>query len=129
MDSLRLIKHDLTIEEFLKCEAGGLTAEGEPVTFTGADELEAVKANGFWGFCDPQTKTIHVWVGEGTDPEEIIFFLGHEIGHASGTPVEDSGDELKDEMAEQQRADEYGEAARQASKWLKELLPAHFSAS
>ena len=120
-------ENGMTLEDFLQSEGGATTGDSEEVTFTGAEELAGIKENGFWGFCDPKTKTVNVWIGENADPEEIIFFLGHEIGHASGKPLPPTGDEVQDEIAEERRADEYGEVTQKAFIWLKELIPSVFT--
>jgi hypothetical protein len=113
-------ENDLTLEEFLESKGKAITEDGEEMEFSGRDEFEAVKRNGFWGYCHPETKTIHVWIGEMKDPEELIFFLAHELGHATGKTV-DTGNEVQDLIDEEERANGYGEVARQAFKWLKEL--------
>ncbi len=114
-------ENDMNIEDFVLSGGEAETADGETVSFSGADELTAIKENGFWGYCDPKTKIVNVWIGENARHEEIIYFLAHEIGHATGKPVK--GDSVKAQAAEERRADEYGRVAQQAFIWLTELMP------
>jgi len=114
-------ENDMTIEDFLLSDGEAETEDGEAVSFSGADELAAMKENGFWGYCDPKTKTVNVWIGEKADAEAIIYFLAHEVGHATGKQIK--GDSVKVQAAEERRADEYGRVAQQAFIWLKELIP------
>ena len=114
-------ENEMTIEDFVQSDGEAETVDGETVSFSGADELAAIKDNGFWGYCDPKTKIVNVWIGENADPETIIYFLAHEIGHATEKKIK--GDSVKAQAAEERRADEYGEVAQQAFVWLKELMP------
>lgn len=114
-------ENGLTVEELLASELTGSTEGGEEITCTVSDELDAIKRMGFWGYATPDNE-IHVWVSEDASPAGVMFFLGHEIGHRSGMPV-DTGNPLQDEANEERRADEYGKAAMQAYEWLKELFP------
>ncbi len=80
--------------------------------------LKKVRRKGMWAFVDiPQDQdgnidddgecVIHYWHRADQDPRRVIFLLGHELGHiADGGPKHPPGD-----MAEENRADEFGGVA------------------
>lgn len=102
----------MTYEELVsECEIIGFLESGEEVTLDGGDDLDGMRVQGCWGFVSPDTGTIHAWADANTDPAMVIHMLAHEIGHATGVPMED-------ELQEELRAEQFGKAARMAFEML-----------
>ena len=76
-----------------------------PDTFTGF--LKRIERMGRWAFVETLAKppVVHYWASPGTPAASLAFMLGHELGHISGKPARGA-------MAEEDRADEYGEVVR-----------------
>lgn len=91
-------------------EEGGWEAS-DGSTCTNAEALAAIEDLGYWGHCDTNSNTIHIWSGNATD-EQLAMLIGHELGHASGVRV--------DGFAEEIRADTYGAVAVETIHLLKQ---------
>lgn len=92
-------------------ELGGETRdhEGNEGTIGEAGIRKGVEANGIWGFVEDNT--IHMWADlDRITFENLLFFIGHEIGHT----VPDSKLPDEDPLKDEQRADGYGFAAKEA---------------
>jgi hypothetical protein len=88
-----------------------LTGDGDPVESSMDEALYAIRQQGVWGFADTEGEVIHAWADGSADPALVIHMLAHEIGHLTGTPN-------CDDLAEELRADEYGDVAAQAYRML-----------
>lgn len=42
--------------------------------------VQGLQANGFWGFTEIHTGTVHLWRGNASHGQ-LLFLLAHEIGH------------------------------------------------
>lgn len=109
---------NLSFEELLQSEMGGIDSDGEEITCTLAETFEAMKENGFWGFSNNKTNTVHIWLTDKNDIEQIRMILGHEIGHllednSEYSPIED--------LRGEQRADNYGKACVLTERFLKQI--------
>lgn len=85
----------------------GHTEDGQQVSVSAEEALQAVDAMGCWGFCDSATNTIHAWAKADASQETVIHMLAHEIGHLTGLA---SPDPLTEEM----RAEQFGRTAKLA---------------
>lgn len=90
-------------------ESGALVSVDEEDLFAG------IRTLGIWGWVD-DNNTIHYWRGESVDSTTVMHFLGHEIGHLTGTTHED---EYKEEL----RAEEFGLVASKAFEILTKVIP------
>ncbi len=82
-----------------------LTAEGEIEDVSAADYLFFMERQGYWGFCDfndSQNPVVHYWHDGKRSLADLAFLLGHELGHSTGTPIDE------DDSAEEDRANGYG---------------------
>jgi hypothetical protein len=106
-------------EELSQGTMGGYGEDGvEEISWNRV--LEGMHVEKFWGYASKDQHEIHVWVKEDADPSDVIFFLGHELGHLAGEQIK--GDSMEDEVAEENRANEYAEVAKQALQWTNQLL-------
>ena len=80
-------------------------------------EKQIHEETGYYGWVD-EDKIIHFWIDrtKNIPIEELLHFLGHEIGHQIGTPNINSA--YKEEL----RADEYGFAARLAYDFTQKIM-------
>lgn len=102
----------MTYEELMaECEIIGYLDSGDEVTLEGGADLAGIIAQGCWGFVCTDTKTIHAWAETDTDPALVIHMLAHEIGHATGVPMDD-------DFQEEMRAEQFGKAASMAFEML-----------
>lgn len=81
--------------------------DGEHVTLTYDEVIEAMRQQKYWGFVDTKTNAIHAWAADDAPPDQIIHLLAHEIGHITG-------ERLVDDLEEEERADTYGHVAATA---------------
>lgn len=112
----QLKEQGFTWEEFLEAEAHAADLRGRPVQFTPRDMVRWIEEEGFWGYAETQAKppVVHVWVSPNAKPDQVRFFLAHEIGHLVGKPV-------KSDVKEEERAHTYGQAALLSEKWLRKI--------
>lgn len=117
----KLVIHDTIaeIEAAYSATTAGCEQCGHDNERARREEIEAHEEEGFWGFADLNSYSIHVWVSATNTPplENLIFFLGHELGHLTKNEYE--GDEFE---LEECRADEFGAVAAQAATWA---IPLH----
>lgn len=106
-----------TFEDIADMTAQNL--DGDEVICSPTEMVESIRKMGMWGFADAES-TVHFWVDPNASPADVMFFLGHEIGHLSGTALPQVG--KPEDIAEEQRADEYGNAAKLAYQWMNELV-------
>lgn len=104
-------------ELLLESEGGGLTFDGEEVTFTTAEQLEGMRRQGCWGFVDTNSGQIHAWAAPDIAPEMLMHLLGHEIGHVTG-------EAHPDPLLEELRAEQFGRVAAVAYHLASKTLPA-----
>ncbi len=104
---------DMDFEEFKNSDFGGLDENQKEVPLTYKSQIDGIKNMGYWGWVD-EDKVIHYWAGKKVPIEELIHFFGHEIGHRTGTIIEDN-------FQEEMRAEGYGEAATLAYKFAKQV--------
>lgn len=69
--------------------------------------IEKMVSHGCWGFTDVSNETIHLWKSPSCPLEKVIEVVGHELGHLTGTTLDNRDDE-------EERAGEYGEVAMNA---------------
>ncbi len=83
------------------CEAdpGDLMVDDEPM-------LDVIQRQGMWAFVDTKASppVVHYWHDGKRSEMELAFMLGHELGHVTGRKA-------RGFVAEEHRADEYGEVA------------------
>lgn len=84
--------------------------------FSYEEMLRAVRRQKHWAFVRvPKEKgvaaVIHFWAAAEVPVERVAHMLGHELGHISGTI-------LDDEAAEEKRADGYGDVAKKVVEML-----------
>ena len=105
---------DLPITSLDDVGFGGECSDGSEVDLDGHEFVDTIRMNGMWGFCMTKESppVIHYWHDGKRDLSTLVYMLGHEIGHASGTPLEDH-------IAEEQRADSYGAAVQAVIEHLK----------
>lgn len=105
------IEDNVTYAELCGMTGGGTDAEGNIVEFTFAQEMEAIRQMGVFGFADTMDRHIHAWADPSTPRETVIHMLAHQIGHLTGTPCED-------DLQEAMRAASYGAVASMAFSLL-----------
>jgi hypothetical protein len=73
--------------------------------------LVGVKQQGQWAFVETKAKppVVHYWQDGTKSPEDMMFMLGHELGHLVGKKLRGWNEEM--------RADDYGWVA--AALWRK----------
>lgn len=83
---------------------------------TGPDVVAQYEEMGVWGFADTRARppVIHYWHDGKRSESELIQFFGHEMGHLVGKP-------LKSGWPEENRADDYGYVAQQATAQARKL--------
>lgn len=81
--------------------------------------LDSIKRMGMHAFTEQGRKVpvVHYWHDGRRKTEELIFMLAHEIGHNLGRPLR--GLDIKTQCREEDRADEYALAAREAFMQVK----------
>lgn len=104
---------DMSMDEFKSSPFGGLDENQNPIVFSYEQQKDGIEEQGLWGWVSDD-KVIHYWVGKEVSLEELIHFFAHEIGHRTGTPIED-------DFQEEMRAEGYGETAKLAYKFAKEI--------
>jgi hypothetical protein len=102
---------DLPVADLSEIGIGGVNETGAEFDVSGEDAIAGIAEQKCWGFCDTKTGEIHAWVAPDCPPETLLEFLGHELGHLTGTPC---ADELEEEM----RANLFGEVAAQAYRLM-----------
>jgi hypothetical protein len=87
-------------------DVASIHASNSSVGFSVEQMLEGIRAQGRWAFCETKERPVVVryWHNGQQSYEDLAFMLGHELGHVLGKPVNAP-------IAEELRADEYGEAA------------------
>lgn len=86
-------------------------SKGNEDTISDSEVLESIKKIGIWGWVEDKTNTIHLWCDTGRiKMEDMVFFLGHEIGHTIKEPDVPHTHDLDEEH----RADGYAWAAKEA---------------
>lgn len=83
---------------------------------------ETIEDEGMWAFvriplgrrARTEPAVVHWWAQPGQPDDQVALMLGHELGHISGEILDD-GD------AEEERADAYGEVAREVFLKLSRL--------
>lgn len=99
---------DATVAAHPSCPEDG------PMTYK--DMLKACREQQVWGFvripADPLVLAeFHTWWHKDAPLELVMHMLAHEAGHLSGTP-------LKDDAAEEERADGYAEVVLEVIRML-----------
>lgn len=61
----------------------------ENESLTDEEIIKHIKDAGFWGWCDTETKTIHVWFSRLVSDEVKVKLIAHEIAHLSSKPCKD----------------------------------------
>jgi hypothetical protein len=109
---------DLTWAELLEQEMEGVTADGDEVKATLADAFEGIKAMDFWGFSNSITNDVHIWTSDSLKIDDLRILIGHEIGHLlEELPLSDDPD-----IADEQRADNYGKCAVLTERFLQRII-------
>jgi hypothetical protein len=103
----------VSLEELSDSEVVGLTGSNEEITITFEQQKQGLEEQGYWGWIDEEN-TIHYWMGKEIELEELIHFFAHEVGHRTGTPLEDGFDE-------EMRAEDFGSVATMAYKLAKQI--------
>jgi hypothetical protein len=98
-------------EVWSEMEKGGLDSNEESVEFTDKQMIAGLKKQKTWGFVDNKTRIIHAWADKRAKPEEILHMLTHEVGHLIGK-------KKRDFFKEEERADNYGLAAKKAYRFM-----------
>jgi hypothetical protein len=60
---------------------GGTDQDGKEVSYPLEKMLEGLNEQGIWGFAHGPRNTIHYWMNETADPQQIHWFLAHELAH------------------------------------------------
>lgn len=95
----------MSVEELLaEGEMVGEDAQGNEVRMDEASVLESLEAMGLWGFADKTTNTIHLWASANANARLLAELVGHELGHLTGT-------QLEDDLQEEMRADQFAAVA------------------
>lgn len=100
----------LSAEDLADGELGGVDEDGnevDPITI--AQACENIRKCGCWGFVDTNTDTIHAWAADDADPSVVLHMLAHEVGHLTGEPYDDH-------LAEELRAETFGQVAAEAMR-------------
>lgn len=98
---------EIPVKELADSEFGGLDGKGDPVeNLSAEDMLEGIELQKVWGFIDGES-CIHFWAAPDAELSMVVHFFAHEIGHQTGTA-------LDDHFAEEMRAEEFGHVARKA---------------
>lgn len=103
----------VSIEELKEARVGGWNSNHEEVEFSFEDQKKGIEEQGHWGWVDEQN-TIHYWIGKEVPLEELIHFFAHEIGHRTGTSLED-------DFEEEMRAEDFGSVATMAYKLAQQV--------
>lgn len=111
------IEKDLSFGELLECEMGGITESGEEVTHTLAEGFEALKEQKFWAFSNTIKKEIHIWLAGELDADSLRIIIGHEIGHI----LEEERLSENPDVADEQRADNYGKTALLTERFIRQF--------
>lgn len=110
----------LSAEDLADGELGGVDAEGNEVeSITIAQACENIRQCGCWGFVDTNTNTIHAWAADDADPSVVLHMLAHEIGHLTGDPCDDH-------LAEELRAETFGQVAAEAMRLYMRAPDSYF---
>lgn len=106
---------DITLSEL---PMGGTSSDGEEHEFCAADMVDGIELSGLWGYADSKANEIHVWISAQSNVGDVIGLMAHEIAHLIG-PQE------TDELAEEERANRFGDVAamsyREAMRLLQEV--------
>lgn len=99
------IEQGMTWEEMVdQCDVICQDEQGNEVVLSRDEQLAAMRAQGCWGFLDSNTNTIHAWAAPDADRASVLHMLAHEVGHATGTPLQDG-------LQEELRAEQFGRVA------------------
>jgi hypothetical protein len=109
---------DLSFEELLEQTFGGIDGEGNEVEMPMSESFEAVKSTEFWGFSNSKTNTIHIWSAVELPPDTLRVLIGHEIGHL----LEEQQLSEVPELADEQRADNYGKCTVLTERFLLQII-------
>lgn len=107
-------------------EMGGVTTDGEHVTLSMDQQLESIQQDGFWGYYDKHENVIHAWISDNVAPNDLLFFLGHELGHVwNDNPVtidpEGLTESEKTAFLDEVYADRFGAVAMHAVRLRNQL--------
>jgi hypothetical protein len=109
--------HDRSLIQAICAAEGADFIEDGEVEWEGElskDQIIAhVEREGFWAWCDQQTRTIHYWFADFVKEEQRLRVIAHEVAHLSGKPA-------KDEAKEEQRADAFAEQVVQVMMLMKQ---------
>ena len=114
--------NDLTPED-MGGEFETIDTNGNESTMTWEEMKESYDRMGYWGFID-EDNLIHIWIKDDYPMtiSEILFFLGHEMGHKmKGGIAPNDEDYMEDSelhFKEEERADEYGFVAQKAFEFV-----------
>ena len=92
-----------------------IDSNGEQEDISNEKVAESIKAMGIFGFADMQNHSIHLWL----DPDlinqgDLIYFLGHELGHMAPLPNCFSSDPVQANIEEETRAEWFAAVAHEA---------------
>ena len=77
---------------------GGIDANGEDCEWALSEMIDGIRESGCYG-CIGHDNVIHVWIGQGADPRNVLALLAHERGHAiKPHHRDDLDDEIKAEV-------------------------------
>ena len=103
------------IEELLEGGIGGETDSGEEVEIPFLMVIEDIRATGIYGFAEKEENTIHYWIEPSVaSDDDIVSFLGHELGHLAG-------EQSQDDIAEEKRAEMFASVAVESFNMLKTI--------
>lgn len=117
LDLYKLDNPDITEDDIKNASNEFEDSEGKEYTLTFDEVISNIKKQGFWAHIGTKDKIIRYWIDKDNNLnlKELIGFFAHEIGHVSGTPIED---ELKEEM----RAEEYSYVASLAYDFATQVF-------
>jgi hypothetical protein len=94
--------------KFKELRIHGCDLKGRPVEeFPATEAVSNIRKDGYWGFADSTTRTIHYWASRRAPKKELLGFFAHEIGHLTGQ-------QKKREIEEERRAEEFRAVAEAA---------------
>ncbi|MEZ8121072.1 hypothetical protein ACED30_16315 [Vibrio splendidus] len=106
---------EIPVKELADSEFGGLDGQGKAVeSLSAEDMLDGIELQKVWGFIDGDS-CIHYWAALDAELSMVVHFFAHEIGHHTGTS-------LDDHFAEEMRAEEFGLVARSALEFAFKAL-------
>ena len=109
---------EFTRENIHEILFGGVDQDENGVEeFNFDDHVEMIKMQGVWGYITHTDSTIHYWIDKTRNfkVKDLLHFFAHEIGHGTGTPLEDH-------FQEEMRAEEFASVAMLAYQFSEEVL-------